>query len=60
MAETKQKVITLDNLDAVIRKVKGDFATKVELEEALANFGGGFEFATEDEVLGLFTEAAAE
>lgn len=55
MADTAQKVVTLASLGKAIEKIKGDFATKEELATVSSK---NVEYATEEEVLALFTEAA--
>lgn len=64
MAENTNKVVTLGSLSKAIEKIKGDFATKVELEEAKTELegsvGANIEYATDDEVLALFGEEATE
>lgn len=64
MAETpttEKKVITLDSMQAVIDKLKQDYPTRTEVTEEIAEAGGAnLTYATDEEVLALFGDTAAD
>lgn len=57
MAETKKKVVTLDNMAALVEKIKADYATNQSVDEKLEENGGAsLTYATDEEVLALFND----
>lgn len=50
------KVVTLDTLGAAVQKIKKDYPTRTEVTQEIADSGGGsLVYATEEEVLALFS-----
>ena len=59
MADTTNKVVTLDTLGAAVNKIKQDYPTRTEVTQEIAQAGGSVTYATEEEVLALFEDAEA-
>lgn len=59
MAQTTGKVVTLEALGAAVQKIKEDYPTRTEVTQEIEDSGGGsLTYATEEEVLALFTDTA--
>lgn len=59
MADSAKKIVSLDVLKAAINKIKTDYATNNAVEEKIQTVSENLTYASEEEVMSLFSDAAA-
>lgn len=59
MADSAKKIVSLDVLKAAINKIKTDYATNNAVEAKIQTVSENLTYASEEEVMSLFSDAAA-